>query len=251
MIDYFVIYDTRISSRMKDERRPALRMRRGIRKHYKRLGLFISAANCAWDEISRDGEFPTLDELDPFGRHKPLLDRIERAFTKEFGEIRPAAGVPLLAYPKWRSVGQRGWLRLHCYALVRRLFDSLNFLTRNNVPPTPGTQVTPLMLQVSISDNGVISRVRDAYEDFLAELTNAGDLSRVRSCPACNRFFVAWRWDQKACRKPCANLIRVHRFRAKAPEYAEGRRFRKRAGLPAVRRGRRALQKLTEALRSS
>lgn len=62
---------------------------------------------------------------------------------------------------------------------------------------------------------------------------------------------MAWRHDQKACGSPCANLIRVHRFREKAIEYAASRKFRMRTGLKAARRGRHALQKLHEALRPS
>lgn len=234
---------------IKGTKRSALRMRIGVRKHYKKLDLFIRAANSAWNEIARHGEFPAFEDLDPFGRHKPLLDRIEGAFRKKFREIRPAAIVPLLIFPGWRSTARSDWQRLHCYALVRRLFDSLDFLTRDNLRPTAGTRVIPLSLQVSVGSDGLLSRVRDPYEDFLAELTRAGDLRRLRACPACNKFFVAWRRDQKACVRACANLIRVRRFREKGSEYAAGRKFRKRTGLPAVRRGRSAVLKLQEALR--
>lgn len=149
-----------------------------------------------------------------------------------------------------QTTARGDWQRLHCYALVRKLFDSLLFLTSTSARPTTGTRQIPLTLQVSVGTEGSISRVRDPYEDFLAELTHAGDLRRLRSCPACRRFFVAWRHDQKACDRRCANLVRVNKFRQKNVEYAANRKFRKRAGLKAVRKGRQQLMRLTEALRS-
>jgi hypothetical protein len=225
-------------------------MRKSIRKHYKQLDRYVRAANLGWDEIYGHDDFPTLDELDPRGKHEGLLEQIEAAFQSRFRTITPSADVPLLIVPNWRNVGRSEWQRLHCYALVRKLFDSLRFLTRISVRPTAGVQQVRVTLQVSVDDKGSISRVRDPYEDFLAELTRAGDLRRLRSCPACSRFFVAWRLDQKACSRPCANLVRVQKFRRKKNEYAANRNFRKRTGLKALRQGRQQLMRLTESLRS-
>jgi hypothetical protein len=225
-------------------------MRKSIRKHYTRLDRYVRAANLGWDELARYDDFPTLITLEPSGKHRKLLARIEHALQSRFRKISPSADVPLLIFPNWRNVGRSDWQRLNCYALMRKLFDSLLFLTRISVRPTEGVQQVPVTLQVSVDAKGSISRVRDPYEDFLAELTQAGDLRRLRSCPACGRFFVAWRLDQNACSRRCANLIRVQKFRRKKNEYAANRKFRKGTGLEAVRKGRRKLMRLTEALRS-
>ncbi len=225
-------------------------MRKSIRMHYTQLDRYVRAANLGWDEIYGYNDFPTLNELEPRGKHAGLLARIERAFQSTFRKITPAAEVPLLIFPNWRTTARSDWQRLHCYALVRRLLDSLDFLTRTSAHPTAGTLQIPLTLQVSVDAEGLISRVRDPYEDFLAELTHAGDLQRLRSCPACQRFFVAWRSDQKACSRRCANLVREHKFRQKKVEYAANRKFRKRTGLKAVRQRRQQLMQLTETLRS-
>ena len=225
-------------------------MRKGIRKHYTNLDRYVQAANLGWNELDRYDDFPTLNELDPLGKHQGLLARIERVFRSKFRKITPTAEVPLLIFPNWRSIARTDWQRVHRYALVRRLFDSLSFLTRPSARPTTGTMQIPFTLQVSVDAEGLVSRVRDPYEDFLAELTQAGDLRRLRSCPVCRRFFVAWRSDQKACRRRCANLIRVSKFRQKKNEYTSNRKFRKRTGLNAVRQGQQKLLKLTETLRS-
>jgi hypothetical protein len=224
-------------------------MRKSIRKHYSQLNRYVRAANLGWDELDRYNEFPTLYQLDPYGKHRKLLDRIERAFRSKLRNIRPAAVVPLLNFPNWQLVVRSDWQRLHCYALVRRLFDTLPFLTRTSVYPTAGALQIQITLQVSVDKEGATSRVSDPFEVFLAELTNAGDLRRLGSCPACRRFFVAWRLDQKACSRPCANLMRVHKFRKKKEEYVANRKFRKRTGLQAPRQGRQRIVRLAEALR--
>jgi hypothetical protein len=90
-------------------------------------------------------------------------------------------------------------------------------------------------------------RVHDPYEDFLAVLSDC-DLQRLRACPVCRRFFVAWRMDQTACNPRCANRLRVARFRQKQPQYSANRKFRKRTGLGAVRHGRHQLMELNQAL---
>jgi hypothetical protein len=155
-------------------------MRISVRKHYAQHDQFVRAANLGWQEIFRRNDFPTLEKLDPLGAHRWLLARIDRAFQSKFRKIRPPADVPLLILPRWRSAALADWQRLHCYALVRRLFDSCDFLTRRSPHPRSGTRQIPLALQVSVNADGSISRVRDPYEDFLAELSRTG-LRRVSS----------------------------------------------------------------------
>jgi hypothetical protein len=204
-----------------------------------------------WEAIFKDNDFPTLETLEPRGEHRRLLARIERTFRSRFRKIRPVGDVPLLISPRWGTFVRGEWQQLHCFALVRRLFDSLDFLTQEIPSPRSGTRQIPLTLQVSVDARGSVSRVRDPFEDFLAELAASDDLRRLRSCPACKRFFVAWRHDQKACGRRCARLVRVHRFREKKAVHAANRKFRKRTGLDAVRRGRNRLLRLNETLRSS
>ena len=225
-------------------------MRISVRKRYSRLEKFVDAANLGWEAIFKDNDFPTLENLEPHGEHRRLLARIERAFRSRFRKIRPAGNVPLLIDPRWRTSARGEWHQLHCFALVRRLFDSLDFLTREISSRPSGAPPIPLTLQISVDARGSVSRVRDPFEDFLAALTESGDLGRLRSCPACRRFFVAWRKDQQTCGRRCATLIRVHRFRDKKAVYAANRRFRKRTGLTALRRGRNRLLRLSESLRS-
>lgn len=208
--------------------------------------MFVEAANLGREELDRYGSFPLLDKLDPLGDHRAVMRRIDRAIAERFREISLPEGVPLLFLPGWNTYGRTIWRQLHAYWLVRRAFDSLCFLTRAS-RPNKGAQFTQLMLHVRPADDGSVVRVHDPYEDFLAEL-NACDLRRLRACPACRRFFIAWRLDQKACSRRCANQVRVWKFRKKQPEYLGSRKFRRQTGLRAVRKGKRQLVELHEAL---
>jgi hypothetical protein len=172
-------------------------MRISVRKRYSRLEKFVSAANLGWEAIFKDNDFPTLENLEPHGEHRRLLARIERAFRSRFRKIRPAGDAPLLISPRWGTFARGEWQQLHCFALVRRLFDSLDFLTREISSRQSGARQIPLTLQISVDARGSVSRVRDPFEDFLAALAESDDLRRLRSCPACRRFFVAWRHDQR------------------------------------------------------
>jgi hypothetical protein len=222
-------------------------MRKAVRKHYRRLTPFVNLANLGWDEILlRDG-FPFLDELKPEGEHRPLLRRISHAFSSKFRALQPHTKIPPLFFANWSSCSAEVRRQLYNYALVRRVFDSLGFLTEAMDSSKTGGQFTMLCLAIKASKDGSMLRVRDPYEDFLAAVSEC-DLRRLRSCPICHRFFVAWRIDRKACGARCANQLRVHRFRAKQPEYLANRKFRKRTGLPAGRHGRHQLMALHQAL---
>lgn len=179
-------------------------MRTSVRKRYAQLDQFVRAANLGRDEIPKHNVFPTLVELDPFEAHRKLLARIVRAFQSKFRKIIPPADVPLLMFPRWRSTAHADWRRLHCYALVRRLFDSLDFLTRRNPHLRSGTRQIPLALQVSVRADGSIARVRDPYEDFLAELSRA-DLRRLQSCRGAGDSS----WLGATTRKPAVGAARI------------------------------------------
>ncbi len=48
--------------------------------------------------------------------------------------------------------------------------------------------------------------MRDPFEEFLGEL-DACDLSRIRSCPVCDKFFVAWRKGSESVRPALCQSI--------------------------------------------
>jgi len=225
-------------------------MRKNVRKHYKRLARFVALANLGCDEILLRGDFPTLQQLKPEAEHLPLLCRISRAFNSRFRALQPSAEVPPLFFGSWLSCSAEVRQQLYNYALVRRVFDSLRFFTEALGSSKSGGQFTMLCLAIKAAKDGTMLRVRDPYEDFLTAVSEC-DLRRVRSCPMCRHFFVAWRIDQKACGTRCANQLRVARFRMKQPEYLANRKFRKRTGLTAVHNGRQKLIALHQALTES
>jgi len=222
-------------------------MRQSVRKHYRKLAQFVALGNLGWDEIFRHDDFPVLQKLKPEAEHRSLLRRVNRAFDSKFRALRPSAEVPPLFFSDWKSCSLEVRQQLYSYALVRRVFDSLWFLTQGLGGSRSGGQSMQLWLEVRASKDGSMLRVRDPYEEFLAVLSGC-DLRRLRSCPVCRHFFVAWRKDQAACNTRCANQLRVTRFRQKQPQYSANRKFRKRTGLSAVRHGRRQLMGLSQAL---
>jgi hypothetical protein len=131
--------------------------------------------------------------------------------------IQPLSEVPPFYLPRWNQCAPSHWRQVHGFALVRRVFDSLQFLLRDTGIATVGGTLVGVSLQVR-RENGTILRVRDPYEDFLAALVGR-DLGRVRFCAKCSRFFIAYRSDQKTCSTRCANRFRVEKFRRKQPEY--------------------------------
>jgi len=223
-------------------------MRIVVRKHYKELAKFVGLANLAWDEIIRRDEFPTLDGLKPYDKHRDLLKRIGRQVAARFPSIELPSDVPPLYFRGWTQCPAPQWRQLHAFALVRRVFDSLQFLVGATGIPTVGGTSVAVMLQVNRA-NGTTLRVRDPYEDFLAALTGR-DLARVRFCACCHSLFIAFRSDQKTCIQRCANRFRVEKFRAKRPEYEKNRAFRKRTGLAPLRRRRHRTVALHEALKA-
>jgi hypothetical protein len=222
-------------------------MRESVRKHYKRLAQFVALANLGCAEILRHNDFPYLHQLKPETEHRPLLRRINRAVSSRFRALRPQTDVPPLFFSDWLSCSSEVRQQLYAYALVRRVFDSLWFLTEGMGGSKSGGQFMQVWLEIKALKDGSMVRVRDPYEDFLAALSDS-DLRRLRACPVCRRFFVAWRKDQKACDARCANRLRVAKFRTKQPQYSANRKFRKRTQLSALRQGRHRLMGLHQAL---
>jgi hypothetical protein len=242
-----LLQNSTVSSVLNDAYAPALLMKIGVRKHYRELAKFVGLANLAWDEIILRDEFPTFSRLEPNAKHHDLLKRIGRRLASGFPSIDLPSEVPPLFLPGWNQCPALQWRQLHAFALVRRVFDSLQFLIRDTGIPTVGGTSVAVMLQVSRA-NGKTLRVRDPFEDFLAALVGR-DLGRVRFCANCHRLFIAFRSDQKTCSRRCANRFRVKKFRAKQPDYQKNRAFRKRTGLAPLRKGRRKTMALHEALK--
>ena len=222
-------------------------MRKSVKKHYQHVASFVGLANLGWNEILLRDRFPLLVELEPLGEHRALLKRIDHEVEKRLPAVRELADVPALFFSRCKECSPETMRQVHSFALVRRVFDSLNFLTGTAALSAPGAQFTQFSLQVKKTENGSLARVHDPYEDFLIALEGC-DLRRLLSCPVCRRFFVAFRLDQKACSRGCANRLRVSRFRKKQPEYLANRKFRKRTGLKAVRRGRHRITALHRGL---
>ena len=63
----------------------------------------------------------------------------------------------------------------------------------------------------------VDSPARARFEELYALLEGL-DLTRIRECGSCKQLFWAWRKDQRACSKPCANRYRAARFYYKAKQ---------------------------------
>lgn len=223
-------------------------MRWNIRKHYAELIRYVELANLGWAELERHDRFPLVGEVKRNGADSPLLGRIQRTLERRFKFVKLPGRLPPPDFPAWGKYRVPVWRQLHAYVLVRRLFDSLDFLVNAQARHLRGCLPVRLALQTERAAKGALVRVRDPYEDFLTALEGL-DLSRLDGCPVCKRFFVALRSDQKTCTPRCANRLRVFRFRQKAVEYQANRRFRRRTGLKAVRKNRRVLMQLHQALR--
>lgn len=64
----------------------------------------------------------------------------------------------------------------------------------------------------------------DPFREFLRVLDGA-DVTRVRQCPICNHFFLAFRKDQKACSKRCNAVRRVRDWRANQEQHEYKRKL--------------------------
>jgi len=79
----------------------------------------------------------------------------------------------------------------------------------------------------------------DPFREFLGVLEGTG-VTRVRQCPICDRFFWAFRKDQKACSKRCNAVRRVRDWRANQEQHEYKRKLRGAGLLPRRKRKRRS-----------
>ncbi len=130
---------------------------------------------------------------------------------------------------------------------VRRAFESLvprddvqNARRRRIYLPPPATDTL-----IEVNQDATIGLGPDHYRDFLNDLTSSGDISRIRRCPICRKFYWAWRKDKGACSKGCLNNNRQRNHRLRQGKYEANRRRYRKEKIPA-----RNLINLSSSLRA-
>jgi hypothetical protein len=87
----------------------------------------------------------------------------------------------------------------------------------------------PLEMYLYIDEDGKLQVVWDSF----AYAVKGKEASRIRQCAICNKFFWAYREDQKCCGKKCSGVYRVRRLRKRYAEdpvgYIQRRAARERA----------------------
>ena len=135
----------------------------------------------------------------------------------------------LRCFPRGRiEIGERTWnlagdaLKVYrVYAAVREALDAIAEpqlrLGRNHAV----TLTLPVGWVEMVWDPGqpAIRFVPDLVLDGLRQALSGFDPRRIKRCPECGAFFLAQRLDKSACSQRCLNLARVHRYRAKQPQY--------------------------------
>ncbi len=94
----------------------------------------------------------------------------------------------------------------------------------------------------------VTTRWIDPFREFLGILDGI-DVTRVRQCPICKHFFLAFRKDQKACSKRCNAVRRVRDWRANQEEHEYKRKLRGAGLLKRKRKKRRSKLNAQPSLR--
>lgn len=80
------------------------------------------------------------------------------------------------------------------------------------------------------NDGRIERRYHDPYRDiFLPELERSDlNLSRVRRCEACSKFFWADRRNKRSCSESCASTLRSRLYRSRRIQYEKNRRINRR-----------------------
>ena len=75
--------------------------------------------------------------------------------------------------------------------------------------------------------SSILKAFPDLIWDGLRTALTDGKLEahRLKRCPVCANFFIAWRADKQACSPPCLENYRVKKHRAKRPDYEENRKW--------------------------
>ena len=155
---------------------------------------------------------------------KAVHDEFSRRFARgsiAIGEMNwNLAGDPLKVYRTYTAVRET----LAAIAAPRvRLRNTHAFALKLPVP-APWVQI------IWDQEQPAIRFVPDPVLDGLCQALTGLDPRRIKRCPECGTFFLAWRLDKSACSPRCLNLARVHRHRAKRGRYEYNRKL-KSAGL--------------------
>lgn len=168
--------------------------------------------------------------LSTFSRRRSALALREEVFylAKETSPVGIIDADPTVR-ARWRSHD-----RLFLYDLFYSVRETLEKLViASEGVSTGGVLQTPLMVNLptfgralTIDEKGKLVRYRDVfYDNFLDGCLIGKDLTRLRRCPICGKFFWAWRKDKGACSPPCldTNRVRNSRHPGKRGRYAKNR----------------------------
>jgi len=61
--------------------------------------------------------------------------------------------------------------------------------------------------------NGAITRQGNFYDDVFMRAIEGRSVNRLGICPICDKLFIAFRYDQRACSARCGNVLRVRESR--------------------------------------
>jgi hypothetical protein len=137
-------------------------------------------------------------------------------------------GIPALG----RSVGDwNSWL----YGLAFSVASALEFYVnengsrrakskrRGNVAGLPWAErVPPGTTTFDVSAGRAVVILDDPFRDFGLAVRDA-EVSRIRQCAICDRFFYAVRLDQKACSRRCNHIRHTRAWRKKKDQYKYSR----------------------------
>ncbi len=190
---------------------------------------------------------------------------LAEAFVQEFSQCAPTHPFRHIVEQttRWRTHEPRPTNELvDLFQFVLDIFERLEGMTwpspeteADEPPWTEHYDSVPFQMTYSIEDSGD-GRVSFQPEPNLSRFKSAlegVEISRVRRCPLCGKFYYAVRDNKGACD---AHLDRARVERGRNPElrakYEEARRFRKRLGVKKAigRREARSLNELSEALKT-
>ena len=216
---------------------------------------------------------PTLEELGHFANGLVAMDQLQkwRARIRATSPSELVGRFERSRVPQEPSITGNLDLRLlrtseeearRFHALVRAVASTLRGLAAAASPHTlKAVGDAPLMISrryenpaTSRSEvwmyHGVVTTLWvDPFREFLGILSGT-DVTRLRQCPICKHFFLAFRKDQKACSKRCNVVRRVRDWRANQEQHEYKRKLRGAGLLKRRRKKRRSKLSAQPSLRS-
>lgn len=169
-------------------------------------------------------------------------------------------GVSILAVPTWQDDGMVAWSQHRfesgeqLYSLFHAVRAALGAIAEACAKERPAAQISstgsvgeaasivavqlrsvnftiplaPTETVAFVEQDGTLQfHHRDMYREFLRSIEGV-EVTRLRRCPVCGRFFWAQREDKSACSARCGDTYRVRFYRDRAPKYAANRRQNRR-----------------------